>query len=248
MTLNAGILVIGSLYWGIEPHRIKWRKARLDLNGEFYVSAPIRYGRKSCKRSNTYTMVFSQLCQRNNEWGQAIVIPCQQQPMSSYDHLILEAKQLWWAEQSNDPGESDVGVAKNWGCVALLINPKGQGLPPAWHDEWRKTVHEAGQPYGRLKCATGEIPIVDASGFLKIDWPKTVDSAKSSQLQALDLLLATANEPCLVQGQYPTPETVANAWIKAPKEARYFRQNQKYGIETFQDKSINALLSAAGVP
>lgn len=250
MDLHAGILLIGSLYWETthKSHRQEWRNDRLDISAEFYVRVPIRYGRRSHKRNDTYTMVFSQLCQRTHKCGQAIVIPCQQ-PLSSHKDLIHEAKQLWWAEQSCRPAKSDIGLATDWGCVALLTNPKGQKLPPEWRDAWMKTVSETGQrSYGGLKCASDEEPIVDASGMLKIDWPRAVDSGKLGQLTRLDLLLATANEPDLVGSQYASSQAIANAWIRVPGEARYFRENRKSGIETFQDESINALLSAARVP
>ena len=113
MPLNAGILIIGSLLW--DERRGPWRDARLDMTSAQTATAPIRYGRLSESRGNTYTMVFSRLCTA----GHAKVLRCTRS-VSTPAELIDEAEALWKAEQpSADPGR----IAVNWGCVALLSNP-----------------------------------------------------------------------------------------------------------------------------
>src|SRR5205823_8142389 len=62
--LRVGILVIGSLLWDIDSERVDWRHKRLDVNRSRKVLAPIRYGRLSQSRSDTFTMVISKLCDR----------------------------------------------------------------------------------------------------------------------------------------------------------------------------------------
>ena len=56
--LSLGVLIIGSLYWD-NANREQWRQERLDPNHKLCVHAPIRYGRQSANRGNSYTMVFS---------------------------------------------------------------------------------------------------------------------------------------------------------------------------------------------
>jgi hypothetical protein len=41
----------------------------------------------------------------------------------------------------------------------------------------------------------------------------------------IDVLLATATQPCLTNGLYATPETIAKAWKKVPQERTYFDEN-----------------------
>ena len=206
-------------------------------------------------------MVFSQLSQRNQEWGQAIVIPCKCSISSAHD-LISEAKRLWRAEQSKasrqskEWDQSKAQVSSDWGCVALLRNPKGQQLPKDWVDEWKKELsrQEQRRPYGGLRHAPEEEAIVDKAGMLKIDWPKPVAGTDLKELDKLDLLLATANEPCLEGTKYPSAKIIADAWTKPPTKdstpvpkVRYFYENRNSGIYTFQDQSILDLLAASGL-
>src|SRR6266436_291433 len=70
--LTAGVLIIGSLLWDSEKERPAWRGARLNVAAAQTVTAPIRYGRLSESRDNSYTMVFSRMCPA----GQAKLVPC----------------------------------------------------------------------------------------------------------------------------------------------------------------------------
>lgn len=117
--LSVGILIIGSLLW--DERRQAWRNARLDMASIDTVTAPIRYGRLSSSRGNTYTMVFSRLCKP----GQAKLVHCSH-TVSSPEDLIAEAEYLWKAEQ---PGADAGRIAVNWGCVGLLSNPERGGGP-----------------------------------------------------------------------------------------------------------------------
>src|SRR5947209_4925613 len=92
--LTAGVLIIGSLLWDAEKGRPAWRGARLDKASAQTVTAPIRYGRLSGSRGNSYTMVFSRLCPA----GQAKLVPCSH-TISTVQDLIAEAECLWKAEQ-----------------------------------------------------------------------------------------------------------------------------------------------------
>jgi hypothetical protein len=87
-------------------------------------------------------------------------------------------------------------------------------------------------------------------------WPRTI-TGKSIEL---DVLLATATDPeLLVPGQrYPSAVRIAAAWIADWKrktrngkaheaEVKYFVQNRKHDICTFQDDEIRRHLLAAGV-
>ena len=227
--LSLGVLIIGSLYWD-NAHREQWRQERLDLNHKLWVHAPIRYGRQSGNRGNSYTMVFSAGL-READFGTAIVVPCKLQDP------VEEAKRLWAAEGGNS------GISGNWGCVGLLTSPRSRVLTKQCK-RWSKLV--AGRPgYGQLTSTDGESAAVDAMGFLTIPWPKLVDGSTLM----LDALLATATDPTLVQGiRYPSTREIAKAWDtpRGREHIHYFCENRKSGIQTFQDEEIEGHLRDLG--
>ena len=233
MNASVGILIIGSLYWDDDTTRETWRQKRLDLDKRTYVAAPIRYGRRSVKRGCSYTMVFSELLGRDaTHLGTAIVAPCKR-PASSIEDVIAEAKWLWAAEMKcAKPTEA---ISAKWGCVAMTTNPNRE-FPKELLQGWNTTVSKK-TPYGRLKHACDEAPIVNADGILNIAWPSTLDG----NVLDLDILLATATNPTIsVDGQYPTDEDIAYAWKTENGRCyvNYFWCNRKHNIKTFQDVDI----------
>lgn len=230
--MKIGVLMIGSLYW--DPARKAWRSSRLVDGPPVYVSVPIRYGRRSSTRGNTYTMVFSTKLEDTQEHGQAIVLPCRNAVTTASD-LIDEAKRLWAAESNRACSNR---ISKSWGCVALLPNPS-RGLTEGILDCWAKHVSsESG--YGSLRSAHGERKVVDKRGILQILWPKELDGSESG----FDALLGTATNPHLPNGDYASAQTIAEAW-KNPKGAKYrdyFINTHTNGITTFQDEEIKAWL------
>ena len=123
--LRVGVLIIGSLYWDgnddSRSHRKKWRDDRLNMDGKRHVRTPIRYGRQSGSRGDSYTMVFSRCA---DDSGHAIVIPCSRRVRNATD-LVNEAVLLWTAE-TRDGENSDrrISAKDGWGRVALLENPE----------------------------------------------------------------------------------------------------------------------------
>ena len=236
MSLKAGVLIIGSLLWDLEKGRPAWRDARLVRASAQAVTAPIRYGRLSESRDDTYTMVFSRHCKD----GHAKLIPCSHD-VSSLADLVAEAEHLWKAEQ---PSAKAGRIATDWGCVALVCNPERK-IPDEVIRGW--AVRVAREPeYGRVSQTAEEGVLVSGDGLLRIDWPRLVEDGSSAQL---DLLLVTANEPTLCGKPltYPSAETIANAWNAAESShAEYFWKNAEYGIRTFEDDEIRAQIRPRG--
>lgn len=229
--LTAGVLIIGSLLWDSEKGRPAWRDARLNTAGAQTVAAPIRYGRLSESRGNSYTMVFSRLCPA----GQARLVPYSH-PISTVQELVTEAEHLWKAEQ---PGAKAHRIAASWGCVALLLNPD-RDIPEDLSRGWAERV--AREPdYGTVSQAQEEGLLVSDEGLLRIDWPSRVEGGSAAQV---DLLLVTANDPEITAASpwYPTAEAIAEAWNGAGDYVEYFWKNRDNGIQTFQDDAIRALL------
>ena len=229
------MLIIGSLLWDDKEPRPEWRGTRLvALDNRTRVRAPIRYGRLSRLRGCTYTMVFSKKLD-DMPGGWAFVVPCKAR-VNSVDDLVTEARHLWRAE-----GGEKERISAGWGCVAFLENP--QRPIPGLRAGWTKHVQQE-PDYGALNSATGEAPVVDDGGFLTISWPTTDGD---SDLGGFDALLATATDPTLVRGDYPAAQEIAAAWNAHngddyERYVRYFRQNKRCEIETFQDGEIEKAL------
>lgn len=241
-----GVLIVGSLYWDPLPKRIGWRRSRLDMNEQFKIRVPIRYGRRSQSRSNTYTMVFSSDCLRRcllrNRLGQAKAIRCRG-PITSIQDLVIEAQRLWDAESKNRQAGvrlSPEASGENWGCVALLVNPNSD-VPQNLLDAWSDRV--ATEPnYADFGHAAQEEAVIGNNGLLRIPWPKLSNGKRQLPL---DLLLATPTNPHL-EGDppsYPTPATIAQAWNEAPQHFDYFTNNLSNEIRTCQDRAIMKYLS-----
>ncbi len=227
---KVAILIIGSLFWN--PDREAWRQKRLQDGPGIPVSAPIRYGRKSL--SGTYTMVFS----NESRLGWALAVPCNSE-VSTADQLVEEARELWAAERLRPKSNC---MSTDWGAVALLLNPK-LDLNQTGLDEiragWLCRVKEEHKNYKCFKHGDNEKRAVDQKGMLTIDWPRT----ESGDLLAVDLLLATANQPCLnINGSYATPQEIAAAWNRAPNRPEYFCENRRVGITTADDDCIKRYL------
>ena len=226
---QVGILIVGSLLWDTKEHRQRWRSARLDVAAGARVRAPIRYGRRSSSRENTFTMVFSnELDAATEKLGFGIAVPCKARVCSAQD-LIEEAEALWQAERTN---ESPLGgVSASWGSVALITNPElpiSADILAGWSDKVAKQ-----DQYGGLDYAKNEKPAITSDGFMNISWPHDVPSDWSA-------LLATATDPTIVEGTYPSASRIAAAWRteKGLPYREYFTRNKENGIQTFQDKEI----------
>lgn len=229
---TVGILTIGSLFWDERPHRESWRGDRLQMKSAIPVEVPIRYGRRSMGRKDTYTMVFSNalLSAKPPRTGWALVVPCRR-TVSTAAQLVNEAQALWAAEQSS---LKPLGpLSADWGAVGLLQNPDQPTLSPVVNG-WSKRVTKE-KRYARFPKARNEKAAVDSNGLLTIQWP-TDESGNPLQM---DLLLATATVPTFTnKGFYPSAETIAAEWNREPPQRGYFDKNRGAGITTADDSEI----------
>lgn len=233
MNLRIGALIIGSLFWDeTKVHRKEWRQSRLELEKACTATAPIRYGKRSSTRGNTFTMVFSRSCKP----GTAKAVPCKG-IVSGLDDLIKEAEELWIAERPAK--RRDQKISACWGCVALLVPPNFDS--PGILEGWAKRVSEE-KCYGNVLQTKEEGTLVDSRGLLKIPWPEL--SGRDLPV-SFDAFLATATAPCLqgVPLDYPSPQMIADAWGEDTDDnICYFRNNRKNSICTSQDTEILDIL------
>ena len=167
------------------------------------------------------------------KYGCAIVVPCKAS-VNSVEDLVEEARHLWQAE-----GGEKCSISAKWGCVALLEN-RERPMPDDLRDGWTNRFSQE-RRYGALNSARGEATVVDEGGFLTTSWPGTDDDL------GVDVLLATATDPTIIRGDYPSAQEIAAAWNRHEGEdykryVRYFCQNRDCGIRTFQDSDIETIL------
>lgn len=230
--------MIGSLYWDDLESRRAWRKSRLVLSKPEVVKAPIRYGRRSCSRGNTYTMVFSRGCGT----GSGLVLRYQH-AVSSGEDLTKEAELLWTAERKAEG--SNGCISADWGCVGLLIRP-GVRLPQQVLEEWKNRVSRE-DAYTTSPPRDDQGALVDRCGLLQIGWPEPIDSSQPSM--EADVLLAAATHATFHGDPpgYANPEMIAEAWGRDTEDRIcYFRRNRESSIRTFQDEEILTHLQRMG--
>lgn len=230
MKLRGSVIIIGSLLWDDKNCRGKWRKNHLLNKDKFQVYLPIRYGRCSCSRKKTHTMVFSDLCRRSDYGlGKGWILPIRAK-ISSFDDLKREAEEMGKAEGYKNK------LFSAWGSVALLINPnsnKNPNIKRQWRELLQRNEHINELSSTHLKS---EKPAIDSDGFLKIRWPREFNP--EGKLKSMDFLIATVTKPHLIKSKrYPTVNQIAGAMKKANYD-EYFIRNREHEITTFQDERI----------
>lgn len=241
---SVGVIAIGSLYWDCCPNRLAWRREWLDMSKAVRVALPIRYGRRSASRGDTFTMVFSRPCLRSDYGlGIGVAIPFKREITSPSD-LLEAAEALWTAERNQKHANGKLGAS--WGCVGLLPNPRSR-TTAEYVKAWKERV-AADAGYPTLSHTKSERRAVDpVSGLLDIPWPS---ESGGGSVVPWDLLLGTATNPTLegVPQRYPTAREIATAWVEDSQGfVEYFRENCASGISTFQDRFIASVLETHGV-
>jgi len=238
MNLNAGVIIIGSLYWDDHFDKSKndfirqlWRQNNLEID-DLYVPLPICYGRKSNRRE-IFTMIYSS--SKEQHLGQGIVKKFKL-PINSFEDVEYQAIQLAKAEGIYT--ERNTNISSNWGSVGLLINPifhlrdreAFENIEKNWkllYSKFKNTFKS--QTY---KFDSDENPVIDNDGIIKIKWHTTLDN--------YDFLLSTVNVPIPVSES--TTCEIANAMNKK-SEFEYFEKNRKSNIFTFLDSEIEKKLN-----
>src|SRR5437660_1164648 len=117
MKLKGGVIIIGSLIWDDSNIREDWRNKYLRTERTL-TKVPIRYGRESHTRHDTYTMIFSKSCEHT--LGQGVILPFLQDILS-FEELEKQAVALAIAEGIYK--QDNTRLTSHWGSVGLLINP-----------------------------------------------------------------------------------------------------------------------------
>lgn len=237
--LNGGVLIIGSLLWQDHTQtdklgRENWRKRQLDLENKIFVRTPIRYGRLSS--GNVYTMTFSNSC-RGKKQGTGFVAPFKLNPISNFESLLVEVKELSRAEGMNSTFISTDRNGQIWCVLGILFNMKRiQTKDKKMTLDWWKEKIRASDNYNEFnsnKFKQGkEKPSVTQFGELNIPWPAAIDKECEERLDELSFLLATTTAP--TGDRYPNSKTLEKS-IAEDLKRKYFVNNRNNKITTFQD-------------
>lgn len=230
ISLNGGVLIIGSLLWDTNEQRVNWRNNFLQVEKQILTPAPIRYGRVSTERKCTFSMVFSNECNDANLQGAGIFVPFIDNPIN-LEKIKIHSQELIKSEQKKTTLDNDRNNW-SWGTLTICINPEILKEISEKHNQvklllsyWSKQYSEGFNP-DDYKVGQ-ELPVLNKQGILKFNWPE--------KLNAYDFIIATATKP--KRELYPTPKNIAERMI-VNEYSEYFNKNVDLGISTFQDKEI----------
>jgi len=241
MNLKGGVIIIGSLIW--EDHldfekkrgnfiRRDWRTQNL-LPERKLTPVPIRYGKESTIRKNTYTMIFTKSCEDDNI-GQGLILGFKE-TINSFEDLERQAIALAIAEgiyNTNNPR-----LTCNWGSVGLLINPTLKEMNFSIFEfiskKWKDIYFNYDNSFVSTdyQCDGDSESPINQNGMLTINWQK--------EMNDFDILIATSVIP---KPKTPLkPKDIAER-INQEKYDTYYKSNLANNIKTYQDESISALL------
>jgi len=230
--MKVGILIIGSLFWDTEKGRPDWRKNHLVFKKKIKVSVPIRYGRLS-NNGRTYTMVFSKGVQEKSNLGIAYLIPLKE-IIHNTDELFNEAQALSKAE-GNDTNLI-IGHT-NWAVISILFNPKSSIDKYEIETKWEENINKNDLTDFLQKHIKIEPPLINKKGVLDISWLQAIEEEQQNEVDLFDIILTT----CTLPTGYLNPKQ--HAKIANTDLRKYFKNNQKYGILTFEDDEIRTELN-----
>jgi len=219
--LSGGVIIIGSLLWENKKGRDLWRKNNFEKDS-IKVPLPIRYGRRSTTRNNTYTMVYSNDC--SDKLGSGYILKYREK-ISTFDELIKQAEELAKAEGIYKENQNEK-IFSSWGTVAILFNSKlDQDIKKYIGDTWRKLYQNNINP--SCFSVNNEKPSIDKNGFLNL--------VTEIPIKNLDYLFTTT--VAINVSSYPEAEGIAQTMINNNYTV-YFCRNRENGIFTFQDEDI----------
>jgi len=229
MNFKGGVIIIGSLLWEDTPIRHKWKTLNLEsLDTKRLVTLPIRYGRQSSTRSDTYTMIFSNHI--STQQGQAYILGFRDDiknvnSLQSQAFALGAAEGFWTTESPS--------INKSWGTVGLLVNPKidtkDEKNAEVVRNWWTNLYQTYIKAFDNLqyRIEESEVPVIDKNGFLQIPWTNEMDD--------FDFLIATPVVP--KPKRLLTSKEIAEQMI-TKNYRKYFDKNRENKIQTFQDLEI----------
>jgi hypothetical protein len=248
--INGGVILMGSLYWENEfnaypneeskklgKYRRVWREKNLNTSKTKVIDLPIRYGRCSGKRGDTYTMVLSN--EYLNRMGTGLIVPFKNE-FENTQQITTQLNRLAKAEDIS--GNSKKKLAAIWGAIAIWINPNSQ-YKTQIEKYWNKLIKRDNTEYQEKSFNWNDGSLLNENFILQLDikcdsdfllctyiLPKYKNEDRDSQ----------ANQN-MRQG-YPSCIQICAA-IKATNYSTYFFENKINSINTFDDLAIFTLIN-----
>jgi len=232
VSLNGGVLIVGSLYWDDIKIRADWRASYLS-DKAIVVPAPIRYGRISNKRNCTFTMVFSTECNENEKLGTGIFLPFIKTPVNIQ---IINEQAYWLMKAERERRNVDnIRFFWDWGTLGICVNPELLIEGTIKNEQTKFLLQEWSKKFTGFVPDNYRVgkdnPIIDENGILNVGW--------SEALGEYDFFIATATISGLKE--YPSEINIADRMLINGYD-EYFKRNMLHSITTFQDEKIKALL------
>ncbi len=249
--IKGGVIIVGSLIWEDESNAInepeskalaerrkEWRKTFLDLDKEERHPLPIRYGRSSSSRKCTYTIVFSREVIGKN--SSALVIPYKEEiDFSNYLHFERQARIL--AEVEGISKNNDGRLRKEWGCIAIYINPESNYshiIKNHWNNLMMTDLGYETKP--QYYNPDADAPLIDDNYRL------IPDVEIKTKIDFLFFIYVRVghrklNNSGKASREYPSAEEVAEE-INRSGYTTYLKENIERKITTYQDVEINDFL------
>jgi hypothetical protein len=151
-----------------------WRDSHLIVAHKIMVKAPIRYGRLS--NSDIYTMTFSNSVTKN-KMGTGYFVPFQQTPVTTFNDLINQSKELSVAEGMEGKFIKKTTSEEIWCVLGILINPKtvDAAKTNSIYKEWKKILDNEGGFNSKDFKQGKEKACLSPNGKLNFDWPTAFD-------------------------------------------------------------------------
>lgn len=245
MNLKGGIIIIGSLLWDNSKKREAWRNSYLDVENKIAIKLPIRYGRISSSRMNTYTMIYSAKLEKG-EYGEGIILKFKK-TIEDFEYLIDILENTIRVERDKTKDEwkyikkGEVFTLNwDWGVLGLCINPKHKNDNNYSQDisliakYWKSNLSD----FNPRKFANlGEDLFINNSGIFEIDWIEEIGD--------LDFIISAIIEPKpeTQNSDYPDSEMITKRMYEGNYYS-YFVKNIENGISTKDDIGIIELIKA----
>lgn len=226
--MKGAVILIGSLLWedtynSIEKDkgqiRKEWRES-LDISAKSLIEVPIRYGRISSTRRNTYTMVFSNSIET---LGKAFIIPFKNETYT-FEEVKFQALGIAKAEGISNKKNPD-RLITNWGAIGMAFNSKNEDKLLEIRSKWHKEFQDFDNKFYGIK---GETPTIQKNGELnfRLEIPNEID-----------YVFATTVIP--EPKKYPNIEEIVDAVENSnPRYDTYIKENFNHGIRVFGDEEI----------